>query len=150
MNKAVSILVTAATGIAGALVIGTGAAHATAPTTQVLTCDGQQLTLRTNNNSSSQMGGWSVAQIVSGGSGHLIPVVFEFSAYDNTINQPIFDGRQLKGGGNANSNQPTVTCVQQQTATLGELLNPGEPVPPGAALTDEVTFTIQATAVWQP
>ena len=149
MKTSVSIGITVVAGMAGALLLGATSAQAAAPSTQQLTCDGQVLTLRTNNNNSSDMGGWSVAQVVSGGTGHLIPVVFDFSAYDNTIDQSIFDGRQVKGTGNAQHNRPTVTCTQMQTATLADLLEPGDPIPPGASPTDEVTFTIEAVAVWQ-
>ena len=149
MKKSVSIGIATITGMAGALLIGSSSAHATAPTTMQLTCDGQVLTVRTNSNSSSDNGGWSVAQVVGGGSGHLVPVVFHFSAYDNTTDQPIFDGQQVKGAGNANHNQSTVDCIQQQTGTLADLLSPGDQPPPGTSLTDDVTTTVDATAVWQ-
>jgi hypothetical protein len=117
---------------------------------QSLSCDnGQELTVLTNVNNSSDMGGWQAVKIVSGGSGRLIPTAFEFSAYDDTIQAPIFDGTQLKGGGNGLHNQTTITCSDSEHATLGDLLQPGDEIPPGASLTDQVTFTITATAVWQ-
>jgi hypothetical protein len=135
-------------GAAGALLIGASTAQA-APSTQQLTCDGQQVTLRMNDNNSSEMGGWSAAQVVSGGSGTLIPTMFDFSAYDETLHQSIFDGASVKGAGNANQTQSTVTCTQTQTASLGDLLDPGDPLPPGTSLDDQVTVTLTATAVWQ-
>jgi hypothetical protein len=134
---------------AGAAALLAAAPAQAAPSVQALTCDGQQLLIRTNNNNSSDMGGWSAAQVVSGGSGTLIPTTFEFSAYDVTVGQTIFQGEQIKGGGNANHNQATVTCTQSETDTLGDLLEPGEQPPPGTSVDDEVTITLTATAVWQ-
>jgi hypothetical protein len=148
MGKPVAIGLTMVAGAAGALLIGSSAANA-APSYQSLTCDGQQLTLRTPDNHSSDMGGWSAAQVVSGGSGTLIPTSFDFSAFDVTTQQPIFEGLSTKGAGNANHQQSTVTCTQIETATLGDLLEPGDEVPPGGSLDDEVTVTLVATAIWQ-
>jgi hypothetical protein len=148
MRKSAPIAIAALVGSAGALMIGASTAQA-APQTQPLTCDGQQITIRTNENNSSDMGGWSAAHVVSGGSGTLIPTTFSFSAYDDTIQQLIFQGTQAKGAGNANHNQSTVTCTQTETATLGDLLEPGDELPPGASADDQVTITLVATAVWQ-
>jgi hypothetical protein len=133
---------------AGALLAAPAASAA--QTTQTLTCDGQQVVIRTNDNNSSDMGGWSAAQIVSGGSGTLIPTSFSFAAYDVTTEQQLFSFTAPKGGGEANHNQQTMTCVQTETATLADLLEPGDEVPPGASLTDVVTATFTATAVHQP
>ena len=128
-----------------------GAAPAgAAPSTQQILCGDQTLTIRTNNNHSSNNGGWSAAQIVSGGSGHLIPTSFTFSAFDVTTNTALFYGTQLKGGGNGNHNQSTITCSQTQTGVLADLLSPGDQVPPGASLTDIVTSTFTVTAVQKP
>jgi hypothetical protein len=147
MRKSVFIAAAAVAGTAGAVLIAPIAQAA--PQLQQLTCDGQQITLRTNDDHSSDMGGWSAAKVVAGGSGTLIPTVFDFSAYDDTIGQSIFEGTQLKGAGHANHRQSTVTCTQTETATLGDLLDPGDELPPGASLDDEVTITLTATAVWQ-
>jgi hypothetical protein len=151
MNKSVMGFATLA-GAASTMLIGMASAHAAQGglQEQSLTCsNGQQLTVLTNNNNSSDMGGWEAVKVVSGGSGHLIPTSFTFSAVDNTTNQPIFTGTQVKGSGHANQNQSTVTCSDSQTATLADLLQPGDEIPPGASLTDQVTFTVTATAVWQ-
>lgn len=121
-----------------------------AQSTQPFTCDGQQLVIRTNDNHSSDMGGWAAAKIVSGGSGTLIPTSFSGSAYDITAGQPLFAFSSAKGAGNANNNQPTVTCTQTMTGTLADLLQPGDQLPPGTSLTDQVTTTFTATAVHQP
>jgi hypothetical protein len=122
-----------------------------APAEQVLTCDGgQQLVIRANDDHSSGMGGWSAVQVVGGGSGTLIPTSFSGSAYDETTAQMIFQFSQAKGAGNANHNQPTVTCTQSTTAALGDLLEPGDELAPGTSLTDQVTMTFTATAVHQP
>jgi hypothetical protein len=139
-------------GAASTMLIGMASAQAAQGglQEQSLTCtNGQQLTIVTNNSHSSDMGGWEAVKVVSGGWGHLIPTSFTFTAFDNTTNQLIFTGTQVKGGGHANGNRPTVTCNQSQTATLADLLQPGDEVPPGASLTDQATFTISATAVWQ-
>lgn len=148
MRKYSNIGVATLAGAASALLIGATTAQA-APTLQQLSCDGQKMTLRTNDNNSSDMGGWSAAQVVAGGSGTLIPTKFDFSAYDNTIGQQLFTGSQVKGGGHANHNQATVTCTQTESATLGDLLEPGDEPPPGASPNDAVTTTLVATAVWQ-
>jgi hypothetical protein len=90
---------------------------------------------------------WGVAQMVGGG--HLIPIQFRFSAFDNTVGVPIFDsGVVTKGGGNANHNQETTDCSFSQTATLADFLEPGDqPPPPPFSPTDSVTFTIDATVI---
>lgn len=116
-----------------------------AQTTQQITCGGETLTVRANTNNSSDNGGWSAAH-VSGG-GHLIPTSFSFSAFDNTLNTELFTFTQQKGGGNANQNQPSISCSQSMTGMLGDLLEPGEEPPPGASLTDIVTTTFVVTAV---
>jgi hypothetical protein len=56
-------------------------------------------------------------------------------------------GEQVKGGGNANHNQPTLTCTGSQTGVLGDFLNPGETPPPGTSVSDPVTFTLTVIAV---
>ena len=123
-----------------------GPAHA-ALSTLPITCDGQQLTVRVNTNHSSEHGGWGVGQIVAGGTGHLVPTAFSGSLVDNAINQTLFTFDQAKGGGNANHNQPTVTCTQSETGVLGDFLNPGDTPPPGTSVSDPVTFTLTVTAV---
>jgi len=149
MKRAVTVGVATLAGSAAAMLITASGANAAGLQEQPLTCDnGQEIVVLTNNNNSSDMGGWEAVQVVSGGSGRLIPTQFEFSAFDITTNTPIFDGTQLKGSGNANHRQATVTCSDTQTATLGDLLEPGDEVPPGAQLSDEVSFTISATVVW--
>jgi hypothetical protein len=151
MSKKVSA-VTAGAVLAGCVVgalLGASPALA-AQSTQSITCDGQQLVIRTNSDNSSDMGGWSAAKIVSGGSGTLIPVTFNFAAVDDTTGQQLFSAAQNKGDGNGNHNQATVSCVQTQTGTLADLLEPGDEVPPGAQLTDQVTVTFTAQAVHQP
>jgi hypothetical protein len=140
--------VTALTIAAGAGLAGlAGPAHA-AQTTLSITCDGQPLTVRVNTNNSSEHGGWGVGQIVAGGTGHLVPTEISGSLFDNVIHQTLFTFDQAKGGGNANHNQPTVTCTtSDDTGTLGDFLNPGDTLPPGTSLTDSVTFTLTVIAV---
>jgi hypothetical protein len=137
-----ALTIAAGAGLAGLA----GPAHA-AQSTMPLTCDGQQLTVRVNTNHSSENGGWGVGQIVAGGTGHLVPTAFSGSLVDNAINQTLFTFAQAKDGGNANHNQPTVTCTQSETGVLGDFLNPGDTPPPGTSVTDPVTFTLTVTAV---
>jgi len=89
---------------------------------------------------------FGAARIV--GDGHLIPVSFRFSAVDVNTGATLFDsGLVSKGNGNGNHNQPTIFCSSTETGTLADFLEPGDPVPPGASLTDTVTFTIEANAI---
>ncbi|HET6166652.1 MAG TPA: hypothetical protein VFE07_07465 [Marmoricola sp.] len=141
-------------GIAAIAVVGAGSvlvapAATAAQGLQPLTCDGQDIVVRVPDNHSSDHGGWSAAQVVEGGSGTLLPTSFGFSAYDDTIGQEIFSAVQPSGGGNAHNQQPTVTCTQVSTSTLGDLLEPGDEIPPGGSLSDQVTFSLTVTAVWQ-
>jgi hypothetical protein len=152
MNRSVLLGMATFAGAAGALLVGASTAQAAQGglQEQALSCgSGQQLTVLTNVNNSSDMGGWEAVRIVSGGSGRLIPTSFEFSAYDDTVQTTIFDGTQLKGDGHGLHNRTTVTCSDSQHATLGDLLQPGDEMPPGASLSDQVTLTIAAIAVWQ-
>ena len=100
---------------AGAGVAALAAPANAAQSTMPLACDGQQLTVRVNTNHSSQNGGWGVGQVVAGGTGHLVPTSFSGSLVDNAVNQTLFTFEQAKGGGNANHNQPTVTCTESET-----------------------------------
>ncbi len=144
---------TRATAAATAVTLAAGAgvavlavpAHA-AQTTETVTCDGQDITVRVNINKSPS-GGWGAAQIVSGGTGHLVPTSFSGSLYDETTGQTLFTFNQVKADGNANHNQPTITCTQSETGTLGDSLEPGDTPPPGTSASDEVTFNLTVTAV---
>ena len=133
---------------AGAGVAALAAPANAAQSTLPLTCNnGQQLTVRVNTNHSSEHGGWGVGQVVAGGTGHLVPTMISGSLVDNTVSQTLFTFEQAKGGGNANHNQPTITCTASETGVLGDFLNPGDTPPPGTSVTDAVTFTINATVV---
>ena len=123
-----------------------GPAHA-AQTTLPITCDGQQLAVRVNTSHGSANGGWAVAQIADGGTGHLVPAAFSNSLHDDTANQTLVTFDRAKGGGNADHNQPAVTCTLSQTGTLGDFLNPGDTPPPGTSVSDAVTFTLSVTAI---
>ena len=123
-----------------------GPAHA-AQTTLPITCDGQQLAVRVNTSHSSANGGWAVAQIVDGGTGHLVPAAFSNSLHDDTANQTLVTFDRAKGGGNASHDQPAVTCTLSQTGTPGGFLNPGDTPPPGTSVGDWVTFTLSVTAI---
>lgn len=137
-----------ATGCAGAVLVAPVAASAK-QSTQDLSCDGMTVTIRSNNNNSSQNGGWGSVQIVSG-SGHLTPVSFSGNLYDVTTGQTLFQFTSDKGNGHPGSNQQLISCSQQQTGALGDVLQPGDQVPPGASLTDTVTMTFTALAYQRP
>ena len=142
-----TVAVAAVTIAAGAGLAGlAGPAHA-AQTTLSITCGGQPLTVRVNTNNSSEHGGWGVGQVVAGGTGHLVPTEISGSLVDNTVHQTLFTFDQVKGGGNANHNQPTVTCMASQTGVLGDFLGPRDTPPPGTSVTDPVTFNITVIAV---
>ena len=138
-----ALTIAAGAGLAGLA----GPAHA-AQTTIPITCNnGEQLTVRVNTNHSSDHGGWGVGQVVVGGTGHLVPTEVSGSLVDNAINQTLFTFDQAKGGGNANHNQPTITCTQSETGVLGDFLNPGETPPPGTSVSDPVTFNLTVIVV---
>jgi len=124
-----------------------GPAHAAQSTVPVACPNGEQLTVRVNTNNSSEHGGWGVGQVVAGGTGHLVPTEISGSLVDNAIHRTLFTFDQAKGGGNANHNQPTLTCTASQTGVLGDFLNPGETPPPGTSVSDPVTFNLNVTAV---
>ena len=144
-----TVAVAAVTIAAGAGLAGlAGPAHAAQTTIPVACNNGEQLTVRVNTNNSSEHGGWGVGQIVAGGTGHLVPTEISGSLVDNVVHQTLFTFDQAKGGGNANHNQPTVTCTaSDDTGTLGDFLNPRDTLPTGTSLTDSVTFTLTVIAV---
>jgi hypothetical protein len=115
--------------------------------TQTVTCGGQQITVRTNTNHSSQNGGWGTATIVSGGTGRGSPVAFSAQLLDTTAGQTVFTFSARKGKGHAEHNQRSITCTQQQTGTVGDFVPPNAPLPPGVALGDQATFTLTVMVV---
>jgi hypothetical protein len=112
--------------------------------TDTVTCEGEQLTLRVNQSNSSDKGGWSAVQVEGGG--HLIPLSFTGTLTDHTINQVIYSFTGPKGGGHPNR-AGAITCNLHFDATLGEILEPTDEVPAGAALTDAVSFDIDALVI---
>jgi hypothetical protein len=117
---------------------------------QPLQCDGHQITVRVNQNNSKENGGWGAAVVIDGGSGVLVPTSFSGSLYDETTRQVIFSFEQMKGNGNGNHNQQTISCSDTTVATLGDFLEPGDQVPPGTSVDDVVDFSIAVTAVVHP
>ena len=138
----------AALALVGAGVVAAAPAATAAQGLQPLTCDGQDILVRVPDNDSNDNGGWNAATVVEGGTGTLVPVTFDISVYDVTLAREIFSAVQVSGGGHAHGNQATVTCSQMSTATLADMLEPGDEVPPGASLDDEVSFSLTVTAVW--
>ena len=117
---------------------------------QLLSCHGVgDLLVRTNQDRSSDNGGWSSAQIVEGGTGTLIPTSFSFSGYDETTGTDLIDsGALAKGGGSGNHQQgPLLTCTQTMEGALADFLDPGETPPPGVDPTDTVLLTFTVTAL---
>jgi hypothetical protein len=117
-----------------------------------ITCDGQQhFTVRVNSSNSGPNGGWSVGQIVDGGTGHGIPTKISGTVVDTLHPEAQFTFEQLKGRGNANQNQPTINCdTEPQSGKLGDFIDPGTTLPPNVSLDDPATFTITVTVVRQP
>ena len=107
--------------------------------------DGSSIVVRAPDTHSSDNGGWSVGQVVDGGSGHLIPTHFTFTLYDVTTGSTVFSGQQAKGGGHANHTQTSVTCSSTDSGTAGDFFGPD--LPPGVSADDAVTFTITVKAV---
>jgi hypothetical protein len=105
------------------------------------------ITVLVNTSHSSANGGWSVAQVVDGGTGHLVPIAFSNVLTDDTTGATLFTFDRAKGGGNANQNKPTVSCQFSETCPLSRFLDPGDSPPPGAGLDDDVTLTVTVTAV---
>jgi hypothetical protein len=154
MKKAYLATLAGVLGIGSTLGLGlvaTVPAGAAQSTTTLKCTNGDTVTVRTNNNHSSDMGGWSAAQIVDGGSGHFIPVAFSFSVHNDTQNLTVTEPPSVKGSGNGNNHQATMQCSQSQTASLGDFLGgSAEDAPPGWNLTDTVTGTFTATVVAKP
>ncbi len=131
--------------VAASALVFAGVGAAAAPQPQPFNCVGLGDIMIVTAPSSDNANDFGAARIVGGGI--LIPVSFEFSAFDNTTNTLLFADGATKGGGNGNRNQTTTTCSFAQTATLADLLGPGETAPPGTSPTDSVTFTISATVI---
>jgi len=148
--KATRLLLAAASGTTLALGGMVGSPALAAQQLQPLECDGHQITVRVNQDNSSDHGGWSAGVVIDGGSGVLVPTSFSGSAYDETAGQEIFSFQQFKGNGNGNHNQQTISCSDTTVGTLGSMLDPGEELPPGMSVDDVVDFTINVTAVVQP
>ena len=143
-----AITITVGAGIAG-LAGRADAAQIPLP----LSCDGQQLTVRVNTSNAGPNGGWSVGQIVDGGTGHGIPTKISGTIVDNKeADNPLtlFTFEQVKGRGNANHNQPTVNCTMSQSDELWKFIDPGTPLPPGVSVNDPATLTITVAVVRQP
>ena len=134
--------------LSAAALLAAGAGSAAPQQPQTLSCDGLgdiQITAGPANGADQS---WGAAQIVGGG--HLIPLSFEFSAYDVTKQAVIFDAMPVKGGSHAHASGPVTTCSSSQEGTLQDLLDPGEAPPPGTSLTDQVIATFTATVGVKP
>ncbi|MEO5608437.1 MAG: hypothetical protein ABIQ61_09800 [Ornithinibacter sp.] len=124
---------------------GMGSASAAQGYQQLNCTDGSSILVRVPDSHSNDNGGWSVGQIVEGGSGHLIPTSFTFTLFDVTTDATIFSGEQLKGGGHANRNQTSVTCSNVESGTAGDFFGPD--LPPGVSASDSITLTLTVGAV---
>lgn len=128
--------------VAGTLITAVPA-HA-AQSTQQVTCGATTYTIRTNDNHSSDHGGWSAAQIV-GQKGHGIPTRFSGTAVDLNTGQTVGTFDQVKGQGNANQNQATTTCTQTFTAVASDFFGPS--LPPGVSPGDQISLTVTIQVV---
>jgi hypothetical protein len=113
--------------------------------TDTVQCGGETLTILVQPSNAEIS--WGAVQVVGGG--HLIPMRFEFSAYNDTKGMLIFSDRAARGNGAvpAGLAASATTCTQTFTGPLGEFLEPGEDVPPGSELTDTVTVTLSVLLV---
>lgn len=149
MGKRLSRCALAATGavasMGGGLLLA--APHASAAqSTQQIQCGADTYTIRTNNNNSSDMGGWSAAQVVGQPGAHGIPVTFSGTAVDTRTGATIFGFDQAKGGGHANQNQPVTSCTQMFSGTFDQISGGSTP-PPGVLPTDTINMTINIGVV---
>ena len=138
-------------GVAGAAALtlsGMGSASAAQDLESVNCSDGSSIVVRVPQSHSSENGGWSVGQVVDGGSGHLIPTAFTVTLYDVTTGMTVFSEQQTKAGGKANHMQTPVTCTNMQSGTAGDFF--GADLPPGVSAGDTVTFTLTLMAVAKP
>lgn len=141
-TRRVAALASACAATAGAVVMATPA-HA-AQSTQMITCGDTNYTIRTNNNNSSDMGGWGAAQVV-GASGHGVPTSFSGVAVDSNTQAVLGQFSSVKGLGNANHNQATTTCTQTYSGSASDLFGPN--LPPGVTPDEPVTMTITIQVV---
>ena len=140
------------------LVIGGGAAFVASPalaahSTVTGTCQGfdQPFTVTPPANHSSANGGWGTAQVFSGpaGIGALTPNSLNVVVVDTRTGETVFaPPTSMKGQGNANQNQGTLTCSANQTGTVADLVPPAL-IPPGTA-NDPATSTLTVTFVPTP
>jgi len=139
-------------GASGALAVSAGLVATPAfagQTYQQFMCGDQLVTIRVNDNHSGENGGWG-AGITD--SGTLVPTSFSFGAYDTTADQALFPTQTtMKGMGHANNTQQTITCSQQMSDTLANLMAqdgaPPEGLPDWASPDDVITITMTVTAV---
>src|SRR5262249_28845152 len=132
---------------AGAGLVAFAASANAAQSKVVLTCGGQELTVRVPTSNSGPNGGWAVGQIVAGGTGHGVPTAFSGSLVDDAVDQTLFTFSQAKGGGKAHHNQSAIDCSASETGVLEDYLEPGQAPPPGTSVKDPVTFTLMLTVV---
>lgn len=147
--RSATVAVTLIGGVGSGTLTLAGPASA-AQSQQTIPCGGSQFTIRTGDNNSSDSGGWSVAQIVDGGSGHLIPTSFSYSLVDD-VHPFTYTVANTKGDGHANANQQQITCSFGGPSTLGDEAPPDfDYAGTGTSPNDPVTVTITITAVHKP
>jgi hypothetical protein len=139
-------IIAALTAISAVALLAAGEGTAATRQPMTLDCPGGPIQILVPPAHGASMN-WGAAQII--GDGHSIAVQFEFSEYDNTVGESLFDsGPIAKGGGNANPNQQTTACSLTQRATLADFQQAGDPPPPAPfALTDSVTFRIDVQLI---
>ena len=79
-------------------------------------------------------------------SGHIVPVVFEFTTFDATTSTTLDHESFPKGEGNARPNQPTISCgIVLFDGPASEFF--GTDLPSGVSPDDEILFTLDVTAI---
>jgi len=101
-------------------------------------CAGTPVTLAANQ-------GTGAAQFVDL-SGHIIPVVFEFTTFDATTAMTLDVQSSPQGNGNAHPNQPTISCgIVLFDGSTSDFF--GTDLPSGVSPDDEIILTLDVTAI---
>jgi hypothetical protein len=143
-----TLLALAAAGVCTAGMVVFAAPASAAQSELTLNCTGLgMVTVATNNNNSSEHGGWGAAQTVNI-PGHGIATSFSGTITDLVTGTSV-SFTQVKGNGNANQNttgQPTM-CSQTITGTVVDFT--GGFIPPGMSGSDPATFMLTVGVIYK-
>ena len=126
----------------GLVAATTSVPAAAAQSAQVLDCAGHPVTVRINDNNSSERGGWASVQVLEGGSGHLTPVRFSGSLTDTTVGQVLGTFENVRGNGHVPRSRGVTRCTTSFDATVADFVENLEELPPGVSLEDAVTLEV--------